>query len=297
MGADRPVLLYTLVSGILFGIFFGLMGLGLNFIFGVMKIVNLAHGDFVMLGAFGVYLGQTIWGVNPIISLLIEFVVFILIGIPIYYALVPRLLKSRDPEMLSLILFFGFSQTIEALATMAFGNNPETIDATLLGKYPFHLFGQSFQFAWLVVVLVSVAAMVFMYVYLYHTRIGIATRAVMGSREEAQSSGIHVHRVSALAFGIGLGLAAVAGGMSPFMLGGIFPTMGVDLTAMSFAIIVIGSLGNPLGTILGGLVYGISLMLMQTYLPSWSSMVPYLLLIIILLVRPSGLLGRRVRHA
>ena len=291
------MLSYTIISGILFGIFFGLMGLGLNFIFGVMKIVNLAHGDFIMLGAFGAYLGETVWHVNPILSLILEFFLFVLVGIPLYYGLVPRLLKSRDPEMLSLILFFGLSQTIEALATMAFGNNPETIDATVLGKHPFHLLGQSFQFAWLVGVAVSVVAMAFMYWYLYHTRIGIATRAVMGSREEAQSSGINVHRVSALAFGIGLGLATVAGAMSPFMLGGIFPTMGVDLTAMSFAIIVIGSLGNPLGTILGGLVYGISLMLMQTYLPSWSSMVPYLLLIIILLVRPSGLLGRSVRNA
>lgn len=291
------MLLFTLISGVLIGIFFGLMGLGLNFIFGVMRIVNLAHGDFVMLGAFGAYLGETIWKINPLITLVIEFILFILIGLPLYYGLVPRLLKSRDPEMLSLILFFGLSQAIEALATLAFGNNPETLDGTILGANPINILGQSIQSSWVVVVIVSLIAIAFMYWFLYQTKLGIATRAVMGSREESMSSGINVHRVSAIAFGIGLGLAVVAGAMTPFMLGGIFPTMGVDLTATSFAIIVIGSLGNPLGTILGGLIYGISLMLMETYLSSWASMVPYLLLIIILLVRPSGLLGRRVRNA
>jgi len=290
-------MLFTLVSGVLIGIFFGLMGLGLNFIFGVMKIVNLAHGDFIMLGAFGAYLGETVWHLNPIYSLIIEFLVFFVIGLPLYYGLVPRLLKSDDPEMLSLILFFGFSQAIEAVATLVFGNNPETINATVLGAKPIHILGQGIQSAWVVAAITSLVAMALMYIYLYKTRLGIATRAVMGNREEALSSGINVQRVSAYAFSIGISLAAVAGAMTPFMLGGIFPTMGIDLTTTSFAVIVIGSLGNPLGTILGGLVYGVSLLLMQTYFPSWSNLVPYLLLILILLIRPSGLLGRKQRYA
>jgi branched-chain amino acid transport system permease protein len=291
------MLLYTLISGLLLGIFFGLMGLGLNFIFGVMKIVNLAHGDFIMLGAFGAYLGESIWRINPFVTLIIEFIVFLLIGLPLYYGFIPRLLKSRDPEMLSLILFFALSQIIEALGTMAFGNNPETIDPSVIGGQPLVIAGQDFPFVWIAGVVVSLVCMVGIYLYLYHTRLGIVTRAIMGNREEAQSSGINVHWVSALAFGIGLGLAAIAGVLTPFMLGAIYPTMGVDLTITAFAIIVIGSLGNPLGTILGGIIYGLSMMLMETYLPSWSSMIPYVLLILILLVRPSGLLGRRTRNA
>jgi branched-chain amino acid transport system permease protein len=291
------MLAYTLIAGLLLGFFFGLMGLGLNFVFGVMKIVNLAHGDFIMLGAFGAYLGQTIWKVNPFVTLVIEFIVFLLVGVPIYYGLIPRLLKSPDPEMLSLILFFGLSQLIEALGTLGFGNNPETIDPSVIGGQPIAIAGQQFPFVWFVGVFVSLACMLGMYLYLYRTRLGIATRAVMGNREEAQSSGINVHRVSAIAFGIGLGLAAVAGVLTPFMLGAIYPTMGIELTITAFAIIVIGSLGNPLGTLLGGIIYGISTMFMQTYLSSWSSMIPYALLIMILLIRPSGLLGRRTRHA
>ena len=140
-------------------------------------------------------------------------------------------------------------------------------------------------------------AVLLVYVYLYRTRLGYLTRAVMVNREEAIASGINVHRVSAVAFGIGLGLAAVAGVFAPFMLGSITPAMGTDVTVTAFAVIVIGSLGNPLGTVLGGVVYGISYMFMQTYYSSWANLLPYVLLIAILLVRPSGLLGRQVRRA
>ena len=139
--------------------------------------------------------------------------------------------------------------------------------------------------------------MLFVYLYLYQTRLGYLTRAVMVNREEAIATGIDVHRVSAIAFGVGLALAAVAGVFAPFMLGSITPAMGVDVTVTSFTVIVIGSLGNPLGTVLGGLIYGVSYMFMQSYFSSWANLLPYLLLIAILLVRPSGLLGRQVRRA
>lgn len=291
------MLLYTLIAGILFGLFYALMGLGLNLVFGVMKIVNLAHGDFLMLGAYGVYIAYTLHGVNPLIAIVFEVLVFLVAGFILYYGLVPRLLQSEDPEMLSLILFFGVSQIIESLAVFAFGINPVTVDLSAFGNAPLTLFGQQFQTAWWVSVLVSLAVLALLYWFLYRSRIGIATRALMGNREEAAASGIDTHRVSALAFGIGLATAGVAGALMPFMLGGIYPTMGVDLTATSFAIIVIGSLGNPLGTILGGLVYGISVMLMQTYMSSWAQMAPFVLLLLILLIRPSGLLGKGARHA
>lgn len=291
------MLLYTLIAGILFGLFYALMGLGLNLIFGVMKIVNLAHGDFLMLGAYGVYVAYTLHGVNPLIAILFEVIVFFIAGFLLYYGLVPRLLKSEDPEMLSLILFFGVSQIIEALAVFAFGINPDTVNPSAFGNRPLHLFGEEFQTAWWVSVLVSLAVLGLLYWFLYKSRIGVATRALMGNREEAAASGIDTHRVSALSFAIGLATAGVAGALVPFMLGGVYPTIGVDLTVTSFAIIVIGSLGNPLGTILGGLVYGISEMLMQTYLSSWAGIAPFVLLLLILLVRPSGLLGKGVRNA
>src|SRR5208282_3814770 len=162
---------------------------------------------------------------------------------------------------------------------------------------PVKLLGQSFPAAWIVSGIASGLAVLGIYLYLYRTRIGYLTRAVMVHREEALATGIDVHKVSAIAFGIGLALAATAGVFAPFMLGSVTPAMGVDINITSFAVIVVGSLGNPLGTVLGGIVYGISLMFMQSYFSSWANLLPYLLLIGILLVRPSGLLGRQVRRA
>jgi branched-chain amino acid transport system permease protein len=123
------------------------------------------------------------------------------------------------------------------------------------------------------------------------------TRAVMVSRDEALATGIDVHRVSAIAFGIGIALAGVAGVFAPFMLGSVTPSIGVQLNVAAFAVIVVGTLGNPLGTVLGGVIYGVSLMLMQTYLSSWAELLPNLLLIGVLLIRPEGLLGRKTRRA
>lgn len=307
------MLSYTLIAGLLFGLYFTLIGLGLNLVFGVMRIVNLAHGDFLMLGAFVAYWLFTLVAVNPLPAVPVAFGVFLLAGLPLYRLLVPRLLRARDPEMLSFILFFGLSQAIEAVATIAFGTSERSIPGRVIGESiaaalsvlsghpvgtgPVSILGQRFPMAWAVSAAVSALAVVLVYVYLYRTRLGYLTRAVMVERDEALATGIDVHRVSAIAFGVGLGLAALAGVFAPFMLGSITPAMGVNVTVTSFAVIVIGSLGNPLGTVLGGIVYGVSYMFMQSYYSSWANLLPYLLLIAILLVRPSGLLGRQVRRA
>lgn len=288
---------YAILAGILFGLYFALVGLGLNLVFGVMRIVNLAHGDFLMLGALvtgAIYAAYTI---NPIIGAVLCLVGFVILGIPLYYALIPRLLGSHDPEMLSIILFFGLSQLLEALTIIAVGPNERTIPSRALGSAPIDLLGQTFPAAWISSAVVSALAVALVFAYLYRTRLGRQTRAVMVDRNEALATGIDVNKVSALTFGISLGLAAAAGSFAPFILGGISPASGVHITIQAFAVIIIGALGSPLGTVLGGLIYGISLMLMQTYFSSWAQLLPYVVLILILLVRPTGLLGRKVRHA
>jgi branched-chain amino acid transport system permease protein len=291
------MLIHALLAGFVFGLYFTLVGLGLNLIFGVMRIVNLAHGDFLMLGGFTAYWLFTLLALHPLISAVCVFVGFLALGFPLYYLIVPRLQQSRDSEMLSLILFFGLSQILEALAAIAFGSTERSIPGKVLGVGSVHLFGQGLPIAWLFSGAVSAAAVLFVYLYLYQTRLGTLTRAVMVSRDEAMATGIDVDRVSAIAFGLGLALAGVAGVFAPFMFGSITPAMGVEINVAAFAVIVVGTLGNPIGTALGGAIYGISLVLMQTYLGSWSNILPNLLLIAVLLVRPQGLLGRRLRHA
>src|ERR1700686_4433997 len=109
-GSKALMLVYALVAGVLFGLYFSLVGIGLNLVFGVMRIVNLAHGDFLMLGAFLAFWLFTLYDLNPVPAVPIAFALFLLAGLPLYFLLVPRLLAAKDPEMLSFILFFGFSQ-------------------------------------------------------------------------------------------------------------------------------------------------------------------------------------------
>ncbi len=306
-------MLYPLIAGILFGLYFSLVGIGLNLVFGVMRIVNLAHGDFLMLGAFIAFGVVTLGGFDPLWAVPLAFVTFLIGGLLLYKLLVPRLQRAKDPEMLSIILFFGLSQVIEAVMTIGFGTSERSIQSRELGRTvavlrarvfggdadtgPLEILGQSFPASWLAAAITSLIAILLVYLYLYRSRLGTLTRAVMSRRDEAFASGIDVDRVSAAAFGIGLGLAAVAGVFAPFMFGSFTPAFGVDATVTSFVVVVLGSLGNPLGTALGGVIYGVSYMFVQTYLSSWADLLPYVLLIAILLLRPSGLLGRRVRVA
>lgn len=291
------LLVYTLICGILYGMFFALVGLGLNLIFGVMRVVNLAHGDFLMFGAYVTFWLYTLWHINPLFSIPIVLIAFFIVGFLMYFVTVPRLLKTDDPELMSFILFFGVSQVLEALATIAFGNNERSLPSSVFGRHPVFLFGQAVPQSWLVTAGFSAMAIIAVFMYLKFTRLGYATRAVMSDRGESSIVGVNVGRVSAINFGIGVALAAVSGCFSPYIVGSITPSMGLQLTIIAFTVIVIGSLGRPLGTILGGMVYGIATACMQSYLPSWSSLLPNLLLIAIMLVRPSGLLARRVRHA
>jgi len=304
---------YPLIAGVLFGLYFSLVGIGLNLVFGVMRIVNLAHGDFLMLGAFVAFGVVTLGGLDPLFAVPLAFVTFVIGGLLLYRLLVPRLQRAKDPEMLSIILFFGLSQVIEAVMTIGFGTSERSIQSRELGRSiavlrahlfggevdsgPVEILGQSFPASWVVAAVTSLIAIGLVYIYLYRSRLGTLTRAVMSHRDEALASGIDVDRVSAAAFGIGLALAAVAGVFAPFMFGSVTPAFGVDATVTSFVVVVLGSLGNPLGTALGGIIYGVSYMFVQTYLSSWADLLPYVLLIAILLLRPSGLLGRRVRVA
>ena len=127
------MLIYALVAGVLFGLYFSLVGIGLNLVFGVMRIVNLAHGDFLMLGAFVAFGVVALAGIDPLFAVPLAFVVFVLVGVLLYWVLVPRLQGSVNPEMLSIILFFGLSQVIEAVTTIFFGTSERSIQSRLLG--------------------------------------------------------------------------------------------------------------------------------------------------------------------
>ncbi|MDA8393269.1 MAG: branched-chain amino acid ABC transporter permease [Actinomycetota bacterium] len=288
---------YALVSGLLFGVFYALLASGLNLAFGMQRIVNLAHGDVVMLGGFGAWELYYGFGVPPLVTLLIVVPLAVAAGFLLFQAVTPRLSRSDDPEMLSLVLFFGISQTIEAAAALTLSNNQRSLPSSSLAGHPMTIAGQTYPGTLVVSAIVSLPILAALFLYLYRSPLGRATRAVMADPQEAAAVGIAVKRVSSLSFGVSLALAAMAGVLGIFLFGGASPSEGVGLTVISFAVIVLGSLGNPLGTLVGGVVYGIAYELTQTYLSSWADLVPYVLLLVVMLTRPSGLLGRSARRA
>ncbi len=288
---------YAIVAGLLFGVFYAYLALGLNLIFGVLRIVNLAHGDLVMLGSYLAFELYYAWHWSPLLAIVVAVVPCILVGGALYLGVAPRLARAQDPEMMSLVLFFGISQVIEAIAAFGFTSNERSVSANALGSHPVGILGQAYPVTWVVVAAASVPVLLILFAYLGRTRLGRATRAVMASPDEAAAVGINVRMVSALTFGVGVALAVGAGSLAVFMLGGVTPTEGVSITILSFAVIVVGGLGNPLGTVVGGLVLGLAFQLTLTFLPNWASLVPYVLLLAVVLTRPTGVLSRARRLA
>lgn len=278
----------------MFGLFYAFVGIGLNLLFGVMRLVNLAQGDLVVFGGYLAYALVTHAHIGALWAIPISIPLALAFGFVLYHLTVPRLRKAADIETVSLIMFFGVSQVLEAIEAIVFGSNQVTLPA--LGA-PVRIFGENYPLSAVVSAAISLPALLILYGYLYRTRLGLATRAVMADEEEAAASGVRVRVVAATAFMIGIAFAAAAGPLSVFMLGGINPSTGSGLTVVAFTVIVIGTLGNPLGTAVGGVLFGLASSFTQAYATEWTGMVPYLLLLIVVLLRPSGLFGRRVRTA
>src|ERR1700739_4943384 len=165
-------MIYALVAGVLFGLYFSLVGIGLNLVFGVMRIVNLAHGDFLMLGAFVAFGVVTLDGIDPLFAVPLAFVILLAVGTLLDCVLVHRLQGSVNPEMLSIILFFGLSQVIEAVTTIFFGTSERSIQSRALGTVfstikvkwfggapgrggPIQIFGQGFPASWVIAAITS----------------------------------------------------------------------------------------------------------------------------------------------
>jgi branched-chain amino acid transport system permease protein len=263
---------YAVVAGILFGLFYAFLSIGLNLVFGVQRIVNLAHGDVIMIGGFASWELYYTYHISPLLSVVLVIPPTVLAGFIIYRLIDGPLSRAQDPEMLSLILFFGVSQILEALVTIFLGNNQRSIPDSSLVNAPVHFLGQSYPGVWWIVAGASIPMVGLVILYLYRTKLGTATRAIMADPIEAATVGIDVRKVSAITFGVGLAITASVGAIAPFMIGGVDPSEGVNLTILAFAVIVIGSLGNIGGTVVGGLIFGVAFELAQLYLPSWSSL-------------------------
>jgi branched-chain amino acid transport system permease protein len=279
-------LLASLIDGILIGFVYGVAAVGLTLIWGVMSVINLSHGPVMALGMFGSYYLFTSLGINPYIALIAVALGGLLLGLLIYVTAVHRVITA--PHLSSLLATFAVNMIIIGIGTAVFSTSPHNIDYSL-GSL--HLGPIILPTTRLLAALAAVIFTAALYLFLYFTRPGKAIRAVANNRTAAELMGIPSARVLALSFGIGTSLASVAGGL----IATFFPftiLSGGPYELKSFVICVLGGLGNPLGALLGGLVLGGLEGLIPTFMPvSWVPVVEFGLFILVLLVKPSGLLG------
>ena len=278
----------VIISGLLAGALYSMVALGLALIFGVMRVINIAHGTFLMLGDYTTFWWSQLLGINPYLSLLASMPLMFLLGVLLQRTLVTRVVNA--PELSSLLLTFGISIALVNLAQLAFTSDLRSVEyltgAWLVG--PIALSKSrviSFAFA--------VAITLFAFWFLQKTKLGKAIRATSQSSEVAMVCGINVQRIHLYSFGIASALAAAGGSLVAVMIA-IQPEMGQVYTFKSFLVIVLGGAGNLPGALLGGMLLGLVEQLASLFLTTQlSEAVAYVLLVLVLLLRPAGLLGGR----
>ncbi len=282
------MLAQVVVSGILSGAIYAMVALGLALIFGVMRVINIAHGPLLMLGAYTTYLLYDRFMLNPYASLVVSMPLVFLLGVLLERTLVFRVVDA--PELSSLLLTFGMSIMLINLAQLAFTSDLRSVEY-LTGSYlvgPVAI-SKSRLVAFVFALVITGAA----FLFLQRTRLGKAIRATSQSREVALVCGIDVGRIHMLAFGVAAALAAAGGSLVAVMVA-IQPEMGQTYTFKSFLVIVLGGAGNYPGAFVGGLLLGLIEQLASLVLSAQlSEAVAYALLVLVLLVRPTGLLGGR----
>jgi branched-subunit amino acid ABC-type transport system permease component len=285
---NAGTILSSLVDGLLIGVVYGIAAMGLNLIWGVMRVINLAHGALISLGMFGVYLLFSNLGLNPYLALLLVAFLGLLMGIVIYIIGIARVINA--PYLSTLLATFSINMIIIGLGTAVFTTTPRDTGFSLgsIQIGPLTLLTTR-----LLAAILTLIATGGLYIFLYRTRTGKYIRAVSNNRAAAELMGIPSSRILALSFGIGTMLAAIAGGLIATFFS--FTILSGDIYQQkSFIIGVLGGLGNPLGALVGGLVLGILEGMLPLTMPNtWVPVIEFLLFILILLVKPSGLLGGR----
>lgn len=283
------LLAQILVNGVLLGGLYAVMAQGLALVWGVLNIVNLAHGAFIMLGAYVSWYLYTDLGVDPFLGLPATAAVLFALG----YALQRGLLNLvvRAPMFNTLLLTFGLEVVLTYLAQLAFSADFRTINPPYAGD-SYALGPVTLPVARLAAFGVALALTLGMWLFLLHSRLGRAIRATAQNLVAARLYGVEPRHLYAVTFGLGLALAGAAGGLYG-TVSQINPYIGATLTAKCFAISIIGGLDNPLGVMVGGLFLGIIESLTTLYVgPTFADVASFGILVLVLFLRPGGLLGR-----
>jgi branched-chain amino acid transport system permease protein len=284
------LILQSLLNGLLGGGVYSLMAVGLTLIFGVMRIVNFAHGDMMVWGMYLAWLAATRWGIDPSLGFLLAAAVLFVLGVLAQRGLVDRVLEA--PHEMQILLLLGLALVLENSALVAFGPEPRRVRSPLALATVW--LGPVFvDVARLVTFLLALTATFALYLFLRRTDLGRAMRAAADNAYGALVVGTDVRRVYAAAFGIGAACVGAAGALvSPILP--FQPSSGLPASVTSFNIVIIGGMGSLPGAFVGGLLVSVAESLGAVFLaPSMKELVSFALLIGILLVRPAGLFGGR----
>lgn len=283
------VLAPQVINGLAIGVAVVLMALGLTIIFGLLDVINMAHGEFYALGAF-VAVALVAAGLSFWLALLLTPLVLAVLGYATERALIQRVFHSNDRHTLTLLLTFGVGVVMEDALKIVFGANPLKLEAPISGAT--ELLGLFFPNYRLFVMGLGAAVIAAVWVLVFRTSLGAMVRAAAFDRHMTASLGVPVHKVYAATFAFGVSLAALAGVLlAP--LYSVFPTMGRDFVFMAFSVVIIGGMGSIKGAVLAGLlltqVQSISSLWIS---PVWSDPLLFGIMVAVLVWRPQGLFGR-----
>lgn len=291
--AGASAILEAIIHGLLLGGLYGMLTLGLSLIFGVLGIINLAHGSFIMLGAYTAYWMFVLAGFNPLLSLIVAFPLGFIMGMAMYRFIVSRVIDA--PHLTWILLFFGIMTFIDHTALLAWGSEYRGIPFSLptLEAGGIHV-----PLSYIVGFVSAMVMTAGLYVLLYKTRIGKAIRAVSQDREAAALMGIDVNKILAIAFALGTAITMAGGCILVVVSPTIYIGMGAHWMDLAFCIAVLGGLGSPTGALIGGFIFGIieTLSIRLGLLPEavLAPALAFVILILVLLIRPEGIMGRKV---
>jgi branched-chain amino acid transport system permease protein len=286
---DAGILLQVVFWGLYAGCIYLLLATGLNLIFGVMKIVNFAHGEFLMLGAYVTATLFLLSGLNPYAVIVLSMLVLILIGgVVERFCFRPILGTGKLNEI---FLSLGLIYVLQNAAALIWGDRWQSIQSPYVGT-AIPVGGLAIPLDYFIIMVVTAAILAGLFLFLSRTGTGMALRATSQNRKGAMLVGIDVERMDMLSFGIGSALAAGAGTLW-VVSGQVFnPYMGSIPAIKAFAIIILGGLGSIPGAIVGGLLYGLAEnATAYAFGGAWKDAVSFIMLIVVLVIRPTGIFG------
>ncbi len=290
MDIAAPTIILTLVWGVAIGCVYILLATGLNLIFGVMKLVNFAHGQLLMISAFLTWTMSVSLGLNAYVAILVSMVVVALLGVGVERFTFRRVLGTD--KLNEIFVSLGLIYIFENVAMLIWGASSKQVVSPFYGM-SVNLPGLSITYDRIVAVFVVVTSLAVFGLLMNKTKIGLAMRATSQRNTTATLMGINVEKVYMVTFAIGATLAAVAGGLYGIIYSFDYQ-VGALPTIIAFAIIIMGGLGSIKGAIVGGLLYGITEQLATLFLGgTWGSAVAFALLIFVLILRPNGIFGEK----